>query len=439
MSIFSWISYNRYMFFFQLIAKLVALFSWHFLRRGGSTWPGEIALKLKPDLIKQLRPLFKEVVVITGTNGKTSTSQFLVKLLKRNKLTVISNPSGANLANGVLSSLLVKLPFFAKGEQYIAVLEMDEYAFAEIASNLKPSYVVLLNLFRDQLDRYGEVTNILNRWQKALSKLPESVIIYLTFDPGLQSLFLQLENRRQAYQIPSSLLKSRAKIAGDYVYCSKCQSKLRYQAYYLGHIGQWHCSQCGFAPEKHSFEFSLKQLGNLTHIPDYQQINLSAVYLLAKKMRISEDLFWQTVASWQPSFGRGEVIKRGAYQQTIYLGKNPASWTAVLDQLDANKLKQSVLLMGLNNKVPDGHDVSWIYDAAFDLKAKPKQLIVFGDRAYDLAVRLKLAGYKADQIITDYNLFNKFLTHCQVKKQIFLANYSAMLKLRLLLTGKSLN
>jgi len=427
------------MFVLQALSKLIALFSHHLFKRAGSTWPGEIALKLKPDLVKQLRPLFKEVIVITGTNGKTSTSQFLVELLKKDKQIVISNPSGANLTNGVLSSLLVKLPFFPKAKQSVAVLELDEYAFAEIASHLKPSYVIFLNLFRDQLDRYGEVTNVLMRWQRALEKLPKTVLIYLAFDPGLQSLFLKLTHRHEAYQIPFSMLKSQAKIAGDYVYCPKCQSKLRYQAYYLGHIGQWYCAQCGFAPEKHSFEFNLKQLGYLRHIPDYQQINLSAVYLLAKKMRISEDLFWQTVASWQPSFGRGEVIKRGAYQQTIYLGKNPASWTAVLDQLDANKLKQSVLLMGLNNKVPDGHDVSWIYDAAFDLKAKPKQLIVFGDRAYDLAIRLKLAGFKTGQIFTDFGLLKQFLTNYQVKEQIFLANYSAMLELRAMLIGKSLN
>lgn len=426
------------MFLYQLLAKLVALLSWHFYHRSGSTWPGEIVLKLKPGIFKLLRQYFQEVIIVIGTNGKTSTSQFVVKLLQKNKQTVISNSSGANLANGVLSSLLVKLPFFANNKQYVAVLEMDEYAFAEIATDLKPSYVVLLNLFRDQLDRYGEVTNILERWQNVLSKLPETVIIYLASDPMLQSLFLKLTNSHEAYQIPSSLLKSQAKIAGDYVYCPRCQQKLHYQAYYLGHLGKWVCASCHFAPDQSSFEFSAKQLAKLASIPDYQQINLSAAYLLAKRLKITEDLFWQTVASWQPSFGRGEVIKHGLSQQTIYLGKNPASWTAVLNQLNASELKQSALLMGLNNRVPDGHDVSWIYDASFELKAKPKRLIVFGDRAYDLAIRLKLAGYKTDQIITDYKLLKKFLTSCQQKKQIFLANYSAMLTLRALLTGRSL-
>lgn len=427
------------MFFYQLLARFLAGISQIFFHRSGGTWPGEIALKLKPNLIKQLRPLFKEIVVITGTNGKTSTSQFIVKLLRSTGKKVIYNHSGANLANGVVSSLLVQLPLWSKPNSMVAVFEMDEYAFAEVAQDLNPTYVVLLNLFRDQLDRYGEVTNILARWQKTLQKLPHSLIIYLSADPGLQSLFLKLNNDYEAYQVPKLLLKPQTKIVGDYVYCPQCQKKLEYQAYYLGHIGKWRCVNCDFSPKQKSFEFSSKQLAKLNQIPDYQQINLSAAYLLTKRLKITEELFWQQVASWQPSFGRGEVISQGQTQQTIYLGKNPASWTAVLNQLQKQELKQSILLMGLNNRIPDGHDVSWIYDASFMLQVKPKQLVVFGDRAYDLALRLKLEGLKTDKIITDLNSLKNYLRKNQDKKQIFLANYSAMLELRALFTGKSLN
>ena len=416
----------------------MAFVSVRFFNRAGSTWPGELALKLKPNIIRSLRPFFEQIIVIAGTNGKTSTSQFLVQLLKDNHYLVITNASGANLANGILSSILLKLPLFTKPKRIIGVFELDEYAFTQVVLDLKPNFVILLNLFRDQLDRYGEVSNILNRWQTALSKLKQATVIYPSADPSLESLFLNINNSHLAYTVPKSLLKPKTEVSGDYLHCPVCKHKLEYHAYYLGHMGNWFCQNCFFAPNKNSFEFSKANLQQLALIPHYQQINLQAVYLLLKPLQIKQVLFWQTVKIWQPSFGRGETITAFSHQYQVYLGKNPSSWSAVLTHLNSKNLKDLQLVMGLNNRIPDGHDISWIYDADFILKEKPRKLVVYGDRAYDLAVRLKMAGYQVDKVITSPRDLKQELKQTKLKNLLILANYSAMLEARQILVGKSL-
>ncbi len=426
------------MFFLQLFAKLIAKISQVFLSRPGSTWPGEIALRLYPKIAKLLRRYFREVIIVMGTNGKTSTSKFLVTALKNSGRKVISNPSGANLLNGLVSTVLTKLPLLAQKQQYTAVIEVDEYAFGEIARQFHPDYVIILNLFRDQLDRYGEVGNILARWQKALILLPETKVLYPTVDPGLQSLFVQAKNKHWSYAIPDELLSSKPKIAGDYIYCQQCGHKLVYQGYYLGHLGKWHCPSCQFAPDSRAFSFNQTQLKKLQNLPDYMQINLQAAFILLKKLNIAEDLFWQTVANWQPAFGRGEKYENKTSQYTFYLGKNPASWSAALNDIVKQGLDGAELILGLNNRVPDGHDISWIYDADFSSLNKKIKLSVFGDRATDLAVRLKINHTPVHEIFVNLSQLKKYIEEKRASRIILLANYSALLEVRRLIIGRSL-
>jgi len=425
------------MFFLQALSKLIALFSQHVLNRSGGTWPGEIILKFNPKIIKQLRPYFRQVIIITGTNGKTSTCQFINKALVAAGCQVITNDSGANLLNGVVSAILVKLPLRPKKQQFIGVFETDEYAFSQISLGLQPEVVIILNLFRDQLDRYGEVNKILARWQETLHALPKTTVIYPTADPALESMFLKTGNNRFAYRIPESFLKPKSVIAGDYLYCPVCRHKLEYKAFYLGHLGQWRCSNCSFGMLP-GFKFNQKQLKLMAKIPSYQVINLQAVYLLLKHLKIEERFFWELIKEWQPAFGRGEDIIISKRHYALYLGKNPASWSAVLTSFTREQLKESELILGLNNRVPDGHDVSWIYDADFNLQQIPKRVVAFGDRAYDLAVRLKINGITVNQILPDLRALKDYLHSAKSRRFIFLANYSAILELRRLLTGKSL-
>ena len=425
------------MFFLQLLAKLLAGLSQLLLARSGGTWPGELALRFNPALTKRLRTYFKEVIIILGTNGKTSTSKFVVTALAQSGRQVISNSTGANLENGLVSTVLVKLPFFSKKKQYTAVIEVDEYAFTQIARHFPPDYLIILNLFRDQLDRYGEVGNILSRWQTILKEMPQIKVIYPTSDPALESLFSGASNVRLSYGVPTEFLKAKPGIAGDYVYCQQCGQKLIYQGYYLGHMGAWRCRHCLFQMDSHAFRFSKTQVSKLSFLPDYLIINFQAAFLLLKELSVDETIFWQTIASWQPAFGRGEIHQDKNHKYTFYLGKNPASWSAALKNIIRQTTDDYELIFGLNNRIPDGHDISWIYDADFSFLPKNIRIAVFGDRAHDLAVRLKINGTPAQKVFTSLTQLKQYLQE-QGSQIIFLANYSALLETRRLILGRSL-
>jgi lipid II isoglutaminyl synthase (glutamine-hydrolysing) len=427
------------MLFYQLLARFLTVCSKIFLNRPGGTWPGEIALFLNSRIGYWLRPYFRQIIFVIGTNGKTSTTAFLTSLLEQSGQTVVTNQSGANLSNGLVSSCLTQLPLFAKKNKATAVFEVDEYSLPEAERQFKADYVLILNLFRDQLDRYGEVDSISQKWQQSLKQNSKTKIIYLTADPSLEKLASSLPNQRQAYQIPESFLTKTAKIAGDYLYCPNCQQKLKYEKYYLGHLGVWHCPNCSFRINNQAFSFSEREVAKLKSLPDYLVINLQAVYLLARELGLPASIFWQASANWQPPFGRGEIYQAKNHQYVFYLGKNPASWsTALLDIKKKWQQGKAELVLGLNNRVPDGHDISWIWDALFTFADEKPTISVYGDRAYDLAVRLKINDTPSRQVFTDLKKLNTYLQKNKYNQTIILANYSALLEARRLILGRSL-
>ena len=426
------------MLFCQLIAKLISLIAKK-LNHGGETWPGEIALKFCPNIAKDISQYLAQSIVIVGTNGKTSTAKFIVDALEGAGKRVLHNSSGANLLNGLVSSILVKLPFGARPKSYFGVFEVDEYAFAEVARHFNPGFVLILNVFRDQLDRYGEVGNILDRWQNTLEKLKQTVIIYNASDPSLARV-VESSSKTFPYAIPEAFMKTnKSGVFGDYNYCERCGNALSYRGYYLAHLGQWECKSCGLKLPSNSFQMSPSLLKHLNFLPSYSVINLLAAYLLLRQLGLSEKHFLATAEKWLPAFGRGECVEKNNCRYCFYLGKNPASWSAALSNLLPKPAQRSVLVMGLNNRVPDGHDISWIWDADFSLKKYHFQkVLVFGDRAYDLAERLKVEGQENVSIFTDLFKLKGELKKTEPMSVYFLTNYSAMLEVRKLITGRSI-
>jgi len=424
------------MLFLSVLAKVFSKVA-RCLGRGGETWPGELALRLNPQLGLDLKKRFSRVILVAGTNGKTSTAKFLSEALIKHGETVITNRTGANLLNGLVSSALVQLPLFAKTKKPVAVFEVDEYALPEVALFFRPEAILFLNVFRDQLDRYGEVNNILRRWLSGLQLLKSTKLVYLASDPALYYAFKSLSNPKLSFTIPKNLLsKTERGVLGDFMYCPVCSGRLKYSGYYLGHLGNWECPNCHtrvpkpeYVPKSTSSAFK--------KLPAYQQVNLLGVYTLLRSLNYPEEIFEKTLVNWHPAFGRGEVFKQGLKEYVFYLGKNPASWTAALTEIDRNITEKDVLVFGLNNRVPDGHDVSWIYDADFGKNLADKKLVIFGDRAYDLGVRLKLAGYKTTQIFPDIVELVRYFKQESTKRIIILANYSALLEARKTLTGRA--
>jgi len=418
------------------VAKLVNTISTRLLHRSGETWPGEIARYFLRDP-KKIASLFREVIYVVGTNGKTSTTKMLVQILRENGYDALTNASGANMLNGVLSSILVQKKF-KKNDGYIGVFEVDEFALRSVTEILAPTHILFLNVVRDQLDRYGEVRNVLGLWRKILDTNPECSIIANAYDPGLSWVCESVsKNAIHWYGIPEQFLKNDSAVLGDSSYCFFCNHKLKYDGTYVSHLGKWNCPACKKKSEQ-GFVWHTKDLHSLGALPDYMSINMQGIFLLTQLLNIPRKQFFSAVSSWKPAYGRGEVRTSGSASITFALGKNPASWTVALrDSL--KKKKYSTLVLGLNNQIPDGRDVSWIWDADIDREnlSHISQVWTFGDRAHDMAVRLHMEGIEVEKVYT-----NAKQCFADVKKKsediLILSNYTAMLDSRRALLGKAI-
>lgn len=420
----------------EIVAKAIHLFSKRVLKRGGETWPGEIVRRFiyKP---QHIRSLFDKVILVVGTNGKTSTTKILVQIFKHAGHTVITNASGANLLNGILSSILVQKKLW-RNSGYIGVFEVDEFSLEKVSELLVPTHVIILNVVRDQLDRYGEVRNVLSMWQKSFATHEQSIVVANAFDPGVVWVCSALSKKRTLYYgVSEKYLKKGPYVLGDSGYCFFCNSKLLYRGIYVSHIGDWACPQCNTHIPK-NFVWSSKDLERLSHIPSYMVINLQGVFLIANEFGIKKEDMLNMLSRWEPAYGRGEVKRIGRLKVTFVLGKNPVSWSVAATDGLQNK-EFDIVILGLNNQIPDGRDVSWIWDVEIpvDMLHKVKKIWIYGDRAYDMAVRLQTEGIEVSKTWTDaYELFT------QLKKTdyraLIVANYTAMLVARKALLGKAI-
>ncbi len=421
---------------------LVKASSWFLSLAGsaGETWPGELALRLFPSLEKDLPSLFEKVIFVVGTNGKTSTTKSISELLTAQGHRVITNPSGANLKNGLVSNILRRKQLTVS-RGYWGVFEVDEFSFPAAAAMLPPTHVLFLNVVRDQLDRYGEVRSILASWEPVLKKLPNAHIIANAADPGIYTMLDLLQHKRVTYYgIPKEFLQKKAFVAGDSLYCYACSHKLEYQGMYVSHMGAWRCPLCKRKPHK-PFLFSDPLIKRHPDIPSFMFINLQSVYVLFKDLGITKTEE-EVLRSWEPAYGRGEKQTINGTDYTFVLGKNPASWSVVLRDY-TRKLKLSpvdILVFGLNNRIPDGKDVSWIWDVdiALELKNTAKEVWVYGDRAFDMQLRLQEAGIAATYTNPSAHEFFKKLKQRSPHSTLTIANYSALLEARKEVLGKSI-
>ncbi|MFA6005095.1 MAG: MurT ligase domain-containing protein [Patescibacteria group bacterium] len=419
-------------------AKLFSRFSQKVLKRGGETWPGEIALKLDPNIGHKLQSCFEKVIYVIGTNGKTSTTKLLVQVLKSQGKNVITNPSGANQLNGIISNILIQKEY-SSDTKYIGVFEVDENYFPSVAAVFPPNIVIVLNLFRDQMDRYGEVASITEKWKQVFVSNPKAVLITNASDPGIYALGEELgETVKKYYGVPDVFMQKDFKVFGDYLYCPRCGTKLTYTGIYVSHMGSWACPKGDFKRPK-MFTYNEKRLKDLSSLPNYLVINSEAVYLALGEIGLSQESLFTALAKWEPAFGRGESISEGGKRYIFYLGKNPSSWTVVFESLKELN-KDTLLVLGLNNRDPDGHDVSWIWDTEINSKFKIQnsKIFVYGDRAYDMAVRLKVEGIRTINLTPEVTAAVREIRKAQENNVVILANYSALLEIRRLITGKAI-
>lgn len=431
------------------IGKLTALFSRTLNFGGGSTWPGHIVLELKPTILGEFAKNFHgTIILIAGTNGKTTTAKMLRTILEHQGIRVTHNEAGANLLNGIASAFIQNTSILGRALTELAIFEVDENTLPAAIEQLSPDVIVLLNLFRDQLDRYGEVDIIANKWNSALQNLSKSTGVILNADdPYIAYLGKNLQNVHHFGINDKKNYRKTPQHAMDAAYCPQCAAKLRFSGIYFSHLGVWRCPSCDLARPKIDPNDVTSPLPGL-----YNEYNVRAALLAAKTIGIDRKKAIKTLTCFAPAFGRQEEFEVNGKKVKIFLSKNPTGLNESLRTV--SELGGNHLLLVLNDRIPDGRDVSWIWDVDFEELESKKNITVSGDRAFDLGLRLKYTSsskiqsskFKVQNHSVKFKIFEDLaqaissaLNQIRDNDTLFiLPTYSAMLEVRKILTGKKM-
>lgn len=407
---------------FSLAKAAGAVSTWglrHVARRPAANLPGKIALAIDPSLLDELRGKCAQGSVITvGTNGKTSTNNLLADAFEAAGRTIICNRTGANLAAGI-SSALLQQPTAQWG-----VFECDELWLAHVLPRLRSNYVLLLNLFRDQLDRCGEIDRIQTSIAGALAASPDTVLVYNADDPLCARIADEVPNRTVAYGLDESMGLAQNTVT-DAQMCQKCDGMVRYHYRQYGQLGDYFCDQCDFARPTLDFagrDITITPAGvtmeicgsagcESVHTPQptpYAAYNLVAAYALCREVGISAADFQRAQDAFNPRNGRLQRYRLGGRDVLLNLAKNPTGFNQNLKIVEADRGPKMVAFF-INDQVADGRDISWIWDIDFEELAGQPDTVVFagGSRAHDLAVRLKYAGIEAAVIENIEDAFDR--------------------------------
>ena len=407
---------------FSLAKAAGAVSTWglrHVAHRPAANLPGKIALAIDPDLLDELRGKCTQGSVITvGTNGKTSTNNLLADAFEAAGCTIICNRTGANLAAGITSALLQQ-PAAQWG-----VFECDELWLAHVLPRLRSNYVLLLNLFRDQLDRCGEIDRIQTSIAGALAASPDTVLVYNADDPLCARIADEVPNRTVAYGLDESMGLAQNTVT-DAQMCQKCDGMVRYHYRQYGQLGDYFCDQCDFARPTLDFagrDIAIGPAGvtmevcgpagcESVHTPQptpYAAYNLVASYALCREVGIPTADFQRAQDAFNPRNGRLQRYRLGGRDVLLNLAKNPTGFNQNLKIVEADQGPKMVAFF-INDQVADGHDISWIWDIDFEELAGQPDTVVFagGSRAHDLAVRLKYAGIEAAVIENIEDAFDR--------------------------------
>ena len=422
-------------------------------RGGGTSLPGKVLLRLEPEAIGELsRRLASGSAVISATNGKTTTAAITASILRRAGHTLVHNRSGANMAGGIASTLLAAARPGAGVAGDLGLFEVDEFWLGTVAEQVRPRALLLANLFRDQLDRYGELETIADRWAAVVAAQPDACSLVLNAD---DPLIADLGRGRAGVSYfgveDDSLALPEMQHASDSKHCRRCGAAYRYDAVYLGHLGRYHCPSCGQQrpePRVRAEQITLQgttsatfmlvtpggQRSVLLRLPGlYNVYNALAAAALCLELGVELDAIVAGIEATTAAFGRAETITVGEQRLQLLLIKNPAGANEILRTL-ALESDQLELLAILNDNIADGRDVSWVWDADFELlAARVRNVTCAGTRAAELAVRLKYAGVP-EAALTVVAELPAALDHAlaqAVGARVFaLPTYTALLELR---------
>ena len=379
--------------------------------RGGTTAPGRVLLRLDRHAIRRLGSrLGAGVVLVSATNGKTTTASMIASALERAAIPVVRNRAGSNMHWGVATALLDA----GRRPDELGLFEVDEAWLVPVAEELDPRMLVLGNLFRDQLDRYGELETLADRWAELTAeRAGRSALVLCADDPLVADLGRDREGVTYFGVEDDSLALPELQHAADSKHCRRCGHPYRYDAIYMGHLGRYRCPNCGrerpaaeVAAERvvlHGMSGSDVELrtpaGRVTvrlPLPGlYNVYNALAATAAALGLGASLEHVQAGLERMSAVFGRVETIPVSGRDVSILLVKNPAGTNEVLRTLTLEGGALDVWF-ALNDRIADGRDVSWIWDADFELLAgRVRNVTCSGTRAEEMALRLKYAGIDA--------------------------------------------
>ncbi|MFZ5591852.1 MAG: MurT ligase domain-containing protein [Bacillota bacterium] len=442
-------------FYLALWLALLAMWASRILGRGsGSALPGKLALAIDPAILKRLARGVKRVIVVTGTNGKTTTNNMLVSILRAGGYTVVANLAGANLITGVTTAFLAAAGWRGCLQADYASLEVDEASLPGVLEFLSPRLVVVTNFFRDQLDRYGELDKTVAIVAEALQKQKQEIHLILNADdPLVAQLSIRTGRPAMFYGLTNVAVNSCSYSGADSRegrFCPFCGQVLSYSYYNYSQLGSYSCLQCGFSrPEPDvegvqvcrargclSCQVTVKQgrsvMLSLPLEGIYNIYNALAACSAGLYLGLPVQVMANALAHYQTATGRLERFTYHDKQVLLNLVKNPAGFNAAL-QLIANVEPVPLdILIAINDNAADGRDISWLWDVDFEMLSqfagKTGKFVCTGQRGAEMALRLKYAGMAAEQIvyIPDYEQAVKTVLQAQGRGVYMLATYTAL-------------
>ncbi len=424
-----------------LIAKILTKIL-NFFGRGATTFPGKIALRLKPNILRRLSENV-EVICVTGTNGKTTVCALISYLLEHNACSYFVNKGGANMITGVAAAFINNSSVFGRCKCRYAVLECDENSLPAILSYVTAEVIVVTNVFRDQLDRYGEVTETLSKVAEGISYCPDAVLVLNGDCPLTFSLSHRFDNSCVTFGISDSYTDG---IVSDSRYCPFCNSVLDYNYTVYSQLGDFYCSRCGYKRMIPDFAASdiidLGERGSSFFVSSplgekYVSSSLGGIYNVYNYLcacavgYIVGTENTDCLSSFSGAFGRMERFEYDGHSILLLLVKNPVGLSNCIRYV--SKLKNDFdVCFALNDNDADGRDVSWIWDADFEpISYKNSHFVTTGLRAYDMALRLKYSGIDTERVIDgeDYSLLAEYIKSSH-RDFVIMSTYTSMMNMR---------
>ena len=426
--------YNLLVILFAKVLNFFANILCKILHKDNGNMLGKIVKKLSPDILKSIK-IDCPVIAVTATNGKTTTNNAIRYMLEQNGKKVVSNREGNNMETGIITALMKACTLTGKIKSDFVTFEVDESYVPIVFKKIPLNTLVVLNFFRDQLDRNGEVESLILKINEFL-KTYDGNLVLNNDDPNVARLGRANENNKNVYYFSVEKYKYASKEeveVGEGKFCPFDKTRLEYEYYQYSHIGKFKCPKCGYGEENLYTKIENVDLDAKTFIErgisyEFLANNIYTIYNYAAVVSVAKlyDLdAKEAIKTFKLDNGRAENVKINGCETIINLAKNPTGANVSLRTLNEDK-EEKELLFVLNDNSADGRDVSWIWDINFNVQ-NVTRIVTAGTRAYDMAIRIKTSGFDENKIepYLDLKEALQALYKTNTKKYV-IANYTAL-------------